>query len=186
MKKTSASIPVFLLAVILSLGVGCARKPDDARISSDVQSKFSQDSGLSSKQLAVQSSSGVVTLSGSVDNEAQRDAAARQAASVPGVKEVVNNLQVASVRTSLPRLLLPGPRKHSSTGGESREAEAQQEIKALSPRDDAAAKDQSNASPRPPKIPSLRSHKDSHRPRRDPCCCRGSMPPPPPAKESDN
>jgi len=89
---------VFLVLVVLlamlAANVGCARKPNDAKISSDIQSKYSQDSGLSSKQLTVQSSNGVVTLSGFVDNDAQRTAAALQAASVTGVKEVVNNLQV--------------------------------------------------------------------------------------------
>jgi len=37
-----------------------------------------------------------VTLSGQVDNDAQRDAAARYASSEPGVKQVVNNLLVAA------------------------------------------------------------------------------------------
>jgi len=87
---------VVLVAAILASSVGCVRKPDDAKISSAIQSKFSQDSGLSSKQLTVQASNGVVTLAGLVDNDAQRAAAALQAASVEGVKEVVNNLQVGS------------------------------------------------------------------------------------------
>ena len=84
------------LAVLLAFAVGCARKPDDAKISREIQSKFSQDSGLSTKQVTVESNDGVVTLGGSVDNSAQRDAASRQAAAVPGVREVVNNLQVAN------------------------------------------------------------------------------------------
>jgi len=92
--KNPALLFACLLAIVLSFGLGCARKPDDAKISTDVQSKFSQDSGLSSKQLSVQTADGVVTLSGAVDNDAQRDAASRQAASVSGVKEVVNNLVV--------------------------------------------------------------------------------------------
>lgn len=96
MKTTTLFVSSFLLAVILSFGSGCARKPDDARISSDIQAKFSQDSGLSTKQLTVQSADGVVTLSGNVDNDAQREAASRQAASTPGVREVVNNLQVGN------------------------------------------------------------------------------------------
>src|SRR5260370_28920550 len=91
-----STVLVALLAAILAGSVGCARKPDDATISSDVKGKFSQDSGLSTKQLSVQASNGVVTLAGFVDNDAQRTAAALQAASVPGVKEVVNNLQVGS------------------------------------------------------------------------------------------
>ncbi|HEV2396534.1 MAG TPA: BON domain-containing protein [Candidatus Sulfotelmatobacter sp.] len=96
MKRYSPLIVCFILAFSLALEVGCSKKPDDTKISSDIQSKFSQDSGLASKQLSVQSQAGVVTLSGTVDNDAQRDAASRQAGSVPGVKEVINNLQVGS------------------------------------------------------------------------------------------
>jgi len=76
------------------LGAACSKAPNDGAIQSAIQNKFSQDSGLSGKQLGVQSAAGVVTLSGNVDNDIQRDAAARQASTVPGVKEVVNNLQV--------------------------------------------------------------------------------------------
>jgi hypothetical protein len=96
MKEISRSFSPFFLAAILLVGVGCSNKPNDAQVSTDVQNKFSQDSGLSAKQLTVQASNGVVTLAGTVDNDAQRDAAARQAASIPGVREVVNNLQVGS------------------------------------------------------------------------------------------
>jgi hypothetical protein len=96
MSREGVRLSSLLLVLVLSLGVACSRKPDDAKISSDIQSKFGQDSGLFSKQLNVQSQNGVVTLSGNVDNDAQRDAAARQASSVSGVKEVVNNLQVGS------------------------------------------------------------------------------------------
>jgi hypothetical protein len=85
-----------LVALLVTMSVGCARKADDAKISSDIQGKFSQDSGLSSKQLTVDTKDGVVTLGGTVDNAAQRDAASRQAASVAGVRQVVNNLQVGN------------------------------------------------------------------------------------------
>ena len=97
MKRNSPLILSILLAVIFGIGVGCAKKPDDTKISSEIQSKFSQDSGLGSKQLAVKAESGVVTLSGTVDNDAQREAAGKQAASVAGVKTVINNLEVSNV-----------------------------------------------------------------------------------------
>ena len=84
-----------LLAALVLVEAGCARKLDDAQMSSQIQTKFSEDSGLSSKQLTVQANDGVVTLSGAVDNEAQREAAGKQAASVAGVKTVINNLQVS-------------------------------------------------------------------------------------------
>ena len=86
-----------ILGLILILQMGCAKKLDDAKMSSDIQTKFSQDSGLAAKQLTVQANNGVVTLSGSVDNTAQRDAAGQQAASIPGVKTVINNLQIGSI-----------------------------------------------------------------------------------------
>jgi BON domain len=92
--KPRVSLYASVVLMITLLGAACSKAPNDGAIQTAVQSKFSQDSGLSGKQLGVQSSAGVVTLSGNVDNDVQRDAAARQAASVPGVKEVVNNLQI--------------------------------------------------------------------------------------------
>src|SRR6201987_4027872 len=97
MKKQSPLIFSFLLSFILGLGLGCAKKPDDAKISSEIQDKFSQDSGLGAKQLSVKAEGGVVTLSGTVDNDAQREAAGKQAASIAGVKTVINNLEVSNV-----------------------------------------------------------------------------------------
>lgn len=94
MKRTSLLLSFAFLVFVLA--VACSRKPDDARISSDIQAKYSQDSGLSSKQLSVQSENGTVTINGTVDNTQQRDAASRQAASEPGVKQVVNNLILAN------------------------------------------------------------------------------------------
>ena len=92
--KTKSLLSSFVIAIVLAASLGCAKKLDDAKMSSDIQTKFSQDSGLSTKQLSVQANNGVVTLSGTVDNDAQRDAAGRQAASIPGVKTVINNLQI--------------------------------------------------------------------------------------------
>src|SRR5437899_7232709 len=124
MKITSLSVS-FMLAIIVGLGVGCAKKADDAKISSEIQNKFSQDSGLSSKRLTVQVDAGVVTLAGSVDNDAQREAAARQAASVPGAKTVINNLQVgnataasaAEPATSNPVVRTEAAEKPRTSGG---------------------------------------------------------------------
>src|ERR1700731_2713244 len=102
MKEISRSFSRFFLAAVLLAGVGCSKKPNDAQVSTDVQNKFSQDSGLSDKQLTVQASNGVVTLAGTVDNDAQRDAAARQGESIPGVRDGVNNLQVGPSTATAP------------------------------------------------------------------------------------
>src|SRR5579863_5773193 len=127
----SFAFAAILVSALLASIPSCARKPDDARISNDIQSKYAQDSGLSSKQLSVQTSNGVVTLGGFVDNDAQRLAAARQAASVDGVKEVVNNVQLgvasnnpvtaakasqAKIAPSIPVNNLPTVRRMSHVG----------------------------------------------------------------------
>jgi outer membrane biosynthesis protein TonB len=94
---------VVLLVGILTVGVACTKAAGDSEVTSAVQNKINADSGLQDKQLTVQTAGGVVTLSGTVDNDAQRTAASRYASSVSGVKEVVNNLQVAApAATALP------------------------------------------------------------------------------------
>jgi hypothetical protein len=85
-----------LCAALLAISVACAKTPNDAQVVSSVQAKLGADSGLQSKQLTVQAANGTVTLSGVVDNDAERDAAAKYAASEPGVKTVINNLQVGT------------------------------------------------------------------------------------------
>jgi hypothetical protein len=107
--KTKSLLSSFVIAIVLAAGLGCAKKLDDAKMSSDIQSKFSLDSGLSTKQLTVQANNGVVTLSGTVDNDAQRDAAGRQAASIPGVKTVINNLQIGDATAAAPPTPAPAP-----------------------------------------------------------------------------
>ncbi|MBI3644435.1 MAG: BON domain-containing protein [Acidobacteriales bacterium] len=93
---------VALLVGILVVGVACTKATDDSDLTGQVQAKLSGDSGLQGKQLTVQTSGGVVTLSGTVDNDAQRAAASRYASTVPGIKEVVNNLQVAPASAMMP------------------------------------------------------------------------------------
>lgn len=93
--RSSVYVSAVVLLALCFVAVGCSKAPNDAQIATDIQAKINGDSGLQGKQLAVQASNGTVTLSGVVDNDAQRDAAARYASSEPGVKQVVNNLQIA-------------------------------------------------------------------------------------------
>jgi hypothetical protein len=92
--RITACLCVILLISVAGGTVACSKAPNDSQINSQLQDKFNSDSGLQGKQLSVQAVNGTITLSGSVDNDAQREAAARYAAAVPGVKQVVNNLQV--------------------------------------------------------------------------------------------
>src|SRR3984893_9345078 len=94
--KLSLCVTALMLLAILTVGVGCTKAPNDAQLASDIQSRLVSDSGLQGKQLGVKAENGTVTLTGTVDNEAQREAAARYASAAAGVKQVVNNLQVAT------------------------------------------------------------------------------------------
>jgi BON domain len=87
---------IVLMAGVLSIGLACTKAPDDGQVTTQIQSKLDEDSGLHGKPITVQTSSGVVTLSGTVENETQREAAARYASAIPGIKQVVNNLQTTS------------------------------------------------------------------------------------------
>ena len=93
--KLSLYVSGLMLLAILTVGVGCTKAPNDAELTSNIQTKLAADSGLTGKQLGVKAEAGTVTLTGTVDNDAEREAAARYAAAEPGVKQVINNLQVA-------------------------------------------------------------------------------------------
>jgi hypothetical protein len=92
--KLSLVAATFALFSLLGFMIGCSKAPTDAQMSSDIQNKLNTDSGLQGKQLGVQADKGTITLTGVVDNQAQRDAASRYASSEAGVKQVVNNIQV--------------------------------------------------------------------------------------------
>lgn len=96
--KAKALLSLVVLAVlVLALGTACNKASQatrsDAQVAGDVQSKIFTDPNVQSRQISVQSANGVVTLSGYVNSEAERAAAANAAAGIDGVKTVVNNLQ---------------------------------------------------------------------------------------------
>jgi len=85
--KAGKSFSVILLLGILASGLACTKAPDDGQLTSQIQSKLNQDSGLHDKQITVQTAGGVVTLSGTVENETQREAAARYASTTPASRK---------------------------------------------------------------------------------------------------
>ncbi len=91
------------LAVILVSLSGCRtnespeKQVNDLKITAAVKSKLASGLGLSTvPDISVNSTDGVVTLSGPVDSAATRAKADSIARSVPGVTKVVDNLQVTS------------------------------------------------------------------------------------------
>ena len=83
-----------LFALIVLAGCNKTAVRTDAQVASEVQSKIGSDSRVTSKEIGVQADSGVVTLSGNVASDVERASAASDAATVDGVKTVVNNLTV--------------------------------------------------------------------------------------------
>jgi hyperosmotically inducible protein len=96
-------LPVMLCVVFL----GCRTNEtpeaqvNDFEIQASVKSKLASDVGLSTvPNISVNSTNGVVTLSGMVSSADQKSKAEAVAKSVPHVTRVVNNLQVASTNSS--------------------------------------------------------------------------------------
>src|SRR5947209_7457987 len=98
------SLQISLVGILLVLGslAGCSHSRTDVQIANEVQGKIYADPNVPSRKIAVQSNNGMVTLSGIVDNETERTAAANDATQVGGVKTVVNNLQVFSAAAAGP------------------------------------------------------------------------------------
>jgi hypothetical protein len=94
------SMVVLLAAALFTVACNKSHTRTDAQVASDIQSKVNADQAVSNKQIAVLAANGVVTLSGSVSSEAERSAVANDAATVNGVRTVVNNLTVQPVDTS--------------------------------------------------------------------------------------
>jgi BON domain len=108
--KTKAYFHALLvLTLILGGFAGCSKKParSDAQIASDVQGKFYSDPMIESRQIRVQAADGVVILSGDVASDSERTAAAGDAASIDGVRTVVNNLQVQQAQAAPPPAVRP-------------------------------------------------------------------------------
>jgi hypothetical protein len=97
--KRTWILPALLLAGALA-AAGCSRTKTDAQLAGEVQNKIS--ASLPNQPITVTAQEGVVTLSGAVNNETDRRAAAQEAAQVEGVKVVVNDLQVTPAAASIP------------------------------------------------------------------------------------
>jgi hypothetical protein len=99
----------FTLALTFALLTGCSRKPErgDAQVASEVQNKIYSDAGIQSRQVSVQAANGVVTLSGDVNSDVERNAAANDAGAVDGVRTVINNLQVQQAQATPPLPIAP-------------------------------------------------------------------------------
>lgn len=99
-------IQAVVVAVAVASGVaGCAvtngqestgQYVDDATITTRVKTRFAKDPTVSAMRIKVDTMKGVVQLSGFAKSEAERKQAETLASSVPGVKDVHNDIKVES------------------------------------------------------------------------------------------
>lgn len=93
MMKSSSRLLMFGVCLLLaSLGIACG--VDDATVTANVKSALAADAGLAKSAITVDTQKGVVTLSGTVDTDAQKAKAEEIAKGVKGAKSVTNNITV--------------------------------------------------------------------------------------------
>jgi osmotically-inducible protein OsmY len=106
-------IPAIVLAIAVvacTAEQGCnteqspKRQLSDAQITTQVKTKLASDVRASSvANIQVNTTNGIVTLAGQVENDGVKHSAETVAASVPGVVRVNNNLQVDPASSSVVR-----------------------------------------------------------------------------------
>ena len=101
-KYLISSVAALILTLLVFAGCNQKPAPTDAQIASDAQSKIYGDPAVQSRNITVQANNGIVTLNGNVASDSERAAAANDAATVAGVKTVVNNLQTQQAQATPP------------------------------------------------------------------------------------
>ncbi len=170
MKSNRQPYVLLILALGLAVLAGCNRTPvrTDPQVASDVQNKIYSDAAVQSRQITVQAANGVITLSGDVTSDAERVAAANDAGAIPGVKTVINNLQVQQAQVAPPAS--PAPAEKPSPR-QKKSASARHHHHAIPQPDDSSNQDL-QAQNAPPVMP--------EQPQAEPAPPAPPPPPPPP------
>jgi hyperosmotically inducible protein len=92
MKKHRA-IPLVVLAAVVSLVLACAQT-SDAGITGLVKTKLAADGKVSASEITVETTNGVVTLTGNVDSQEAKDQALKLAKETSGVQDVKDMISV--------------------------------------------------------------------------------------------
>lgn len=116
----------------------------DADIQSDVGYALTHDSTLQGQQIVCTTANGIVTLSGTVQTNAQVQQAETVAANVPGVSGIVNNLKVAN-----PNSAQPPPANQASANSVTSSQDSSQNVPPPPPDMDPSAQTSQSQAPPP-------------------------------------
>jgi len=93
--KENRTVAYVVLALVVSLAVGCAQATD-ATITGMIKTKLAADGRVRASEINVETTNGVVTLTGNVDGREAKDAAVRLARDTNGVTDVKDMISVRS------------------------------------------------------------------------------------------
>lgn len=150
-----------VFAVALSLG-GCKKSsppPDDAALTSAVQSRIAGDSALQPDSIQATVENGIATLNGTVSSDAARSLAASDAAQVAGLKTVINNLTVQQAAAQPTQQPAPQPVATPPSAERARKEPVKKKAKpepvdhSPAPIERIAPPEQAQAAPQPPPPP---------------------------------
>jgi uncharacterized protein YcfJ len=91
--KTGAALLILALGLAASCRLHAAGRTDQ-QIANDIQAKILDDQAIASQNIQVNVNKGVVTLTGTVADPGSRALADYDIGAIPGVKTVINNLEV--------------------------------------------------------------------------------------------
>jgi hyperosmotically inducible protein len=92
MRRSKQLFPFVAMAVVVLMTAGCAQP--DPLITGKVKASLAVDSNVRATQIEVATKDGVVTLTGNIDSQAEKDRALEIARSTNGVKNVVDMIAV--------------------------------------------------------------------------------------------
>ncbi|MFP5238051.1 MAG: BON domain-containing protein [Acidobacteriota bacterium] len=127
---------VLLMLAVVTISACRSKQRTDQQIATDVQAKIQGESALAGQNIQVSAQNGVVTLNGSVSDDASRALAANDSGSVSGVKTVVNNLTVQPAQQAVaqePAQAQSAPVQRSDRSAESRDRTKRQDRRSAQP-----------------------------------------------------
>jgi hypothetical protein len=106
-QKSIWSAGFLALLLTIAAAIGCSKSANvaektDAQLAGDVQTRISGDPALSGRAISINANKGVVTLSGTVNSDAEVTSALNDAQQAEGVKQVVSKLQVQNAAAQPP------------------------------------------------------------------------------------